>query len=110
MPVPVDQFSGSRWRVDKRHRDERNRIASEFFGQARDLRQSQVWESLSRAFNKEPYTIRRMLTEGAVKSSDRRAVFVGIEAYEGEHAKLWGSLAFRANLGGRYANRSFENI
>jgi ParB family chromosome partitioning protein len=45
-------------------------------------RQEQVWESLSRAFNKEPYTIRRMLTEGAVKTSDRRAVFVGLEAYE----------------------------
>ena len=45
-------------------------------------RQEQVWESLSRAFNKEPHTIRRMLTEGAVKTSDRRAVFVGVEAYE----------------------------
>ena len=45
-------------------------------------RQEQVWESLSRAFNKEPHTIRRMLTEGAVKTSDRRAVFVGVEVYE----------------------------
>ena len=32
--------------------------------------------------NKEPYQIRRMLTEGAVRASDRRARFVGIDAYE----------------------------
>jgi len=37
-------------------------------------RQEQVWESLSRAFNKEPHTIRRMLTEGAIKTSDRRGL------------------------------------
>ncbi len=45
-------------------------------------RQEQVWEALTHAYNKEPHTIRRMLTEGVVKSSDRRAVFVGVEAYE----------------------------
>ncbi len=45
-------------------------------------RQEQVWEGLSRAYNKEPYSIRRQLTEGAVRASDRRAQFVGIEAYE----------------------------
>ena len=45
-------------------------------------RQEQVWEALSRSYNKEPYTIRRMLTEGAVKAGDKRAVFVGVEAYE----------------------------
>lgn len=45
-------------------------------------RQGEVWESLSRTYNKEPYTIRRMLTEGAVKVGDKRAVFVGSEAYE----------------------------
>jgi ParB family chromosome partitioning protein len=44
-------------------------------------RQEQVWEGLSRSYNKEPYTIRRMLTEGAVKAGDKRAVFVGVEAY-----------------------------
>jgi len=45
-------------------------------------RQEEVWHSLSRSYNKEPYTIRRMLTEGAVKAGDKRAVFVGVEAYE----------------------------
>jgi len=45
-------------------------------------RQLQVWESLSKSYNREPYYIRRMLTEGAVAATDRRAVFVGIEAYQ----------------------------
>jgi ParB family chromosome partitioning protein len=45
-------------------------------------RQEQVWEALQRSHVKEPYQIRRMLTEGAVRASDKRAQFVGIEAYE----------------------------
>ncbi|MGJ0395525.1 MAG: ParB/RepB/Spo0J family partition protein [Methylocystis sp.] len=45
-------------------------------------RQEEVWETLNRSYNKEPYTIRRMLTEGAVKTGDKRAVLVGVEAYE----------------------------
>lgn len=44
-------------------------------------RQLQVWESLAKSYNREPYYIRRMLTEGAVAATDRRAVFVGLEAY-----------------------------
>jgi ParB family chromosome partitioning protein len=46
-------------------------------------RQEQVWATIQRGWNKEPHTIRRMLTEGAVRASDRRARFVGPEAYEG---------------------------
>ncbi len=45
-------------------------------------RQEQVWATIQRGWNKEPHIIRRMLTEGAVRASDRRACFVGIEAYE----------------------------
>lgn len=45
-------------------------------------RQEQVWEGLSRSHNKEPYFIRRQLTEGAIRASDKRARFVGVEAYE----------------------------
>jgi ParB family chromosome partitioning protein len=45
-------------------------------------RQEQVWEALQRSHTKEPYNIRRLLTEGAVRASDKRAQFVGIEAYE----------------------------
>jgi ParB family chromosome partitioning protein len=45
-------------------------------------RQEQVWEALQRSHTKEPYQIRRMLTEDAVHASDKRVQFVGIEAYE----------------------------
>ncbi|MBX9775242.1 MAG: ParB N-terminal domain-containing protein, partial [Xanthobacteraceae bacterium] len=45
-------------------------------------RQEQVWEALQRSHTKEPYHIRRLLTEGAVRASDKRAQLVGIEAYE----------------------------
>jgi ParB family chromosome partitioning protein len=45
-------------------------------------RQEQVWDSVSRSHNKEPYLIRRQLTEGAVRAADRRALFVGAETYE----------------------------
>ena len=45
-------------------------------------RQEQVWEAIQRSYSKEPYQIRRMLTERTVRASDKRAVFVGLEAYE----------------------------
>ena len=45
-------------------------------------RQVQVWDAVKNSWNKEPYAIRRMLTETSVRASDRRAVFVGVEAYE----------------------------
>ena len=45
-------------------------------------RQAQVWEAIKNSWNKEPYAIRRMLTETSVRASDRRAVFVGVDAYE----------------------------
>jgi ParB family chromosome partitioning protein len=45
-------------------------------------RQEQVWEGLQRSYSKEPYQIRRLLTEGAVRASDKRVHFVGVEAYE----------------------------
>jgi len=45
-------------------------------------RQEQVWDQLARGCNREPYYIRRQLTEGAVRAADKRAQFVGIAAYE----------------------------
>ena len=45
-------------------------------------RQEMVWEALSRSYSRDPYAIRRMLTEGSVKPTDKRALFVDIEAYE----------------------------
>jgi len=45
-------------------------------------RQLQVWDAVKNSWNKEPYSLRRMLTETSVRATDRRAVFVGIAAYE----------------------------
>ncbi|CAA0103152.1 Nucleoid occlusion protein [Starkeya nomas] len=45
-------------------------------------RQEQVWDAVKDSWQKEPYQIRRMLTETSVRASDKRAIFVGIEAYE----------------------------
>jgi ParB family transcriptional regulator, chromosome partitioning protein len=46
-------------------------------------RQELVWRQLSQAGHAPtPYQIRRLLTEGAVSSDDKRAIFVEIAAYE----------------------------
>jgi ParB family chromosome partitioning protein len=45
-------------------------------------RQEQVWEAIGAGWQKEPWQIRRMLTETTVRASDKRAVFVGADAYE----------------------------
>jgi ParB family chromosome partitioning protein len=39
-------------------------------------RQEQVWKAVQRTYNKEAYRIRRLLTEGAVRASDKRAQYV----------------------------------
>src|SRR3981189_2200986 len=45
-------------------------------------RQEQVWDNVGRSQLDEPYQIRRMLTENSVRASDRRARFIGLDAYE----------------------------
>src|SRR5216683_1537137 len=49
---------------------------------ADQARQEQIWDNVSRSQLDEPYQIRRMLTENAVRASDRRAQFIGLDAYE----------------------------
>ncbi|KTE24109.1 MULTISPECIES: ParB/RepB/Spo0J family partition protein [unclassified Sphingopyxis] len=44
-------------------------------------RQEQVFDSLSHSYDKQPHAIRRMLTEHAVRASDKRAQFVRLDAY-----------------------------
>ena len=44
-------------------------------------RQEQAFERLASAYDKSAYTIRRMLTEGAVRASDKRVQYVGLDAY-----------------------------
>ena len=62
-------------------------------------RQAQVWDAVKNSWNKEPYAIRRMLTETSVRASDRRAVFVGLEAYEAAGGALLRDL-FQGDDGG----------
>ncbi|MGJ4859549.1 ParB/RepB/Spo0J family partition protein [Labrys sp. La1] len=45
-------------------------------------RQQQVWDAIRNSWQKDPYHIRRLLTETTVRACDKRAVFVGIEQYE----------------------------
>lgn len=45
-------------------------------------RQEQVWDNVARSHAKDPWTIRRQLTQNTVPSDDRRALFIGLEAYE----------------------------
>lgn len=44
-------------------------------------RQEQVWEQLQSSHSKQPWMIRSKLTEQAVRASDKRARFVGLDAY-----------------------------
>src|SRR5580704_12759973 len=46
------------------------------------VRQEQVWKQFARSPIKEPYCIRRQLTEGEVRAADKRAQFVGVASYE----------------------------
>lgn len=46
------------------------------------LRQEHVWDTVSRSHVGEAYYIRRLLTETTIRASDRRAVYVGVDAYE----------------------------
>lgn len=45
------------------------------------VRQEQVWERICQSYDKQPYMIRRWLTEGAVRAADKRAQFIGVDAY-----------------------------
>lgn len=45
-------------------------------------RQEQVWEAIRHSYNRNPWHIRRLLTETAIAAADKRALFVSLEAYE----------------------------
>lgn len=62
-------------------------------------RQEQVWEALGNSWSKEPHQIRRMLTETTVPASDRRARFVGTDAYAAAGGAVLRDL-FEADNGG----------
>jgi ParB family chromosome partitioning protein len=62
-------------------------------------RQEQVWDAIKDSWSKEPHQIRRLLTETTVRASDKRAQFVGIEAYEAAGGIVLNDL-FQSDDGG----------
>ena len=63
-------------------------------------RQEQVWEAVKNGYHPQPHQIRRMLTETAVHAAnDRRATFVGVEAYEAAGGEVTRDL-FENDRGG----------
>ena len=62
-------------------------------------RQVQVWDVINSYWNKEPFQIRGTLTETSVRVSDRRAVFVGVDAYEAAGGTMLHDL-FQGDDGG----------
>lgn len=62
-------------------------------------RQEQVYEAIQRSYSRQPYEIKRMLTEGALRASDKRAQFIGIDAYENAGGTILRDL-FQTDDGG----------
>lgn len=62
-------------------------------------RQEQVLERLKASYDKQPYVIRRMLTEGSVRALDKRAQFIGLDAYEAAGGAVLRDL-FQGDEGG----------
>lgn len=57
------------------------RMLEAFTAHPSHARQEQVWEAVQHSHRKEPWQIRDMLTETTVPFSDKRARFVGVDAY-----------------------------
>jgi ParB family transcriptional regulator, chromosome partitioning protein len=66
-----------------------------------------VWEAISHSWSKEPLQIRRMLTETTVRASDKRAVFVGVDAYQAAGGCISAALitGIRSDLPGKSPRR-----
>jgi ParB family transcriptional regulator, chromosome partitioning protein len=62
-------------------------------------RQDQVWEAIQQSWSKEPFHIRRLLTEHTVRADDKRSLFIGTEAYEAAGGVILRDL-FQTDHGG----------
>jgi ParB family transcriptional regulator, chromosome partitioning protein len=62
-------------------------------------RQDQVWEAIQQSWSKEPFHIRRLLTEHTVRADDKRALFIGAGAYEAAGGVILRDL-FQTDHGG----------
>ena len=62
-------------------------------------RQEQVWDALARSYSRDAYHIRQQLTQNAVRASDPRAIFVGLDAYHAAGGVILNDL-FNDDRGG----------
>lgn len=62
-------------------------------------RQEQVWDAIQHSYNRQPWYIRQLLTETTVPASDKRARFIGIDAYVAAGGPVLRDL-FQADEGG----------
>ena len=62
-------------------------------------RQEQVYDRVQRSRTVEPYMIRRMLTENAVRATDKRAQFIGLDSYVAAGGAVMNDL-FNSDDGG----------
>ncbi len=66
--------------------------------------QEAVWEALKHGYNREPYHIRGYLTRDQVSADDRRALFVGTEAYEAAGGEVVRDLFSQNGQGGWFSD------
>lgn len=71
--------------------------------------QEQVWETVCRGWNKAPYVIKNMLTQDQVPGDDRRALFVGTEAYEAAGGVILRDLFSQDGKGGWFREPALLN-
>ncbi|WP_094462437.1 ParB/RepB/Spo0J family partition protein [Pannonibacter phragmitetus] len=57
------------------------RMLEAFTAHPDHARQEQVWDAVRQSHNREPWRIRELLTQTTVPSSDKRALFIGLDAY-----------------------------
>lgn len=62
-------------------------------------RQEQVFERLRTSYGRDPHQIKRLLTEGAVRASDKRAQYLGLDVYVEAGGEILRDL-FQADEGG----------
>ncbi len=71
-------------------------------------RQLKVWQAVDKGWNRKPATIRRLLTETTVPAGDRRAVFVGADAYKAAGGIIIRDL-FESDRGGWFQDADLLN-
>ncbi len=72
-------------------------------------RQEQAFAHISQSHYREPHVIRRLLTEGAVRASDKRAQFIGADAYVAAGGAILRDL-FQGDDGGWFQDAALLDL